>query len=95
MQIALSDNITSLFYGTPLTALQHIFLKRIVAGLLEWANWSILAAWFFKEVVGKNSPIRGWVGLSKMSKKVEMSIIELSQLGQDLFDFSDLKWAIH
>ena len=32
----------------------------------------------------KNSPIRGWGDLSKMSK------IELSQLGQDLFDFSDL-----
>ena len=39
----------------------------------------------------KNSPIRGWGGLSKMSKK--MSIIELSQLGQDLFDFSDLTWG--
>ena len=26
-----------------------------------------------------------------MSKKSEMSIIELSQLGQDLFDISDLK----
>ena len=36
----------------------------------------------------KNSPIRGWGGLSKMSKK--MSIIELSRLGPDLFDFSDL-----
>ena len=41
--------------------------------------------------VHKNSPIRGWGGLSKMSKK--MSKIELSQLGQDLFDFSDLTWA--
>ena len=39
----------------------------------------------------KNSPIRGWGGLSKMSKK--MSIIELCQLGQDLFDFSDLTWG--
>ena len=39
----------------------------------------------------KNSPIRGWGGLSKMSKK--MSIIELSQIGQDLFDFSDLTWG--
>ena len=40
----------------------------------------------------ENSPIRGWGGLSKMSqKKSKMSIIELSQLGQDLFDFSDLK----
>ena len=26
-----------------------------------------------------------------MFKKVKMSIIELSQLGQDLFEFSDLK----
>ena len=41
--------------------------------------------------VSKNSPIRGWGGLSKMSKK--MSIIELSQIGQDLFDFSDLTWG--
>ena len=39
----------------------------------------------------KNSPIRGWGGLSKMSKK--MSIIELSRIGQDLFDFSDLTWG--
>ena len=39
----------------------------------------------------KNSPIRGWGGLSKMSNK--MSKIELSQLGQDLFDFSGLTWA--
>ena len=38
----------------------------------------------------KNSPIRGCGGLSKMSK---MSIIELSRLGQDLFDFSDLTWT--
>ena len=38
--------------------------------------------------VEKNSPIRGWGGLSKMSNKMsKMSIIELSQLGQDLFDF--------
>ena len=36
----------------------------------------------------KNSPIKGSGGLSKMSKK--MSIIELSRIGQDLFDFSDL-----
>ena len=36
----------------------------------------------------KNSPIKGRGGLSKMSKK--MSIIELSQIGQHLFDFSDL-----
>ena len=42
----------------------------------------------------KNSPIRGWGGLSKMSNKMsKMSIIELSQLGQDLFDFSGLTWA--
>ena len=41
--------------------------------------------------VSKNSPIKGWGGLSKMSKK--MSIIELSQIGQDLFDFSDLTWG--
>ena len=34
----------------------HTFLKRIVAGLLESANWCILAAWrFFKEVVGKKN----------------------------------------
>ena len=38
----------------------------------------------------KNSPIRGWGGLSKMSKMSKKSVIELSQLGQDLFDFSDL-----
>ena len=31
----------------------YIFLKRIVAGLLESAHLSILAAQFFKEVVGK------------------------------------------
>ena len=44
--------------------------------------------------VFKNSPMRGWGGLSKMSNKMsKMSIIELSQLGQDLFDFSDLTWA--
>ena len=43
------------------------------------------------EVTYKNSPIRGWGGLSKMSNK--MSKIELSQLGQDLFDFSGLTWA--
>ena len=36
----------------------------------------------------KNSPIKGWGGLSKMSNK--MSINELSRLGQDLFDFSGL-----
>ena len=42
----------------------------------------------------KNSPIRGWGGLSKMSKKMsKMSIIELSRLSQDLFDFSDLTWG--
>ena len=42
-------------------------------------------------VTNKNSPIKGWGGLSKMSNKMsKMSIIELSQLGQDLFDFSDL-----
>ena len=39
----------------------------------------------------KNSPIKGWGGLSKMSKK--MSMIELSRIGQDLFDFSDLIWG--
>ena len=41
--------------------------------------------------ITKNSPIKGWGGLSKMSKK--MSIIELSRIGQDLFDFSDLTWG--
>ena len=42
----------------------------------------------------KNSPIKGWGGLSKMSNKMsKMSIIELSWLGQDLFDFSGLTWA--
>ena len=41
----------------------------------------------------KNSPIRGWGGLSKSPKKSKMSIIELSQLGQDLFDLSDLTSA--
>ena len=42
----------------------------------------------------KNSPIRGWGGLSKMSNKMsKMSIIELSWLGQDLFDFSGLTWT--
>ena len=42
----------------------------------------------------KNSLIRGWGDLSKMSKQMsKMSIIELSQLGQDLFDISDLTWA--
>ena len=44
---------------------------------------------FFVKI--KNSPIKGWGGLSKMSKK--MSIIELSRIGQDLFDFSDLTWG--
>ena len=39
----------------------------------------------------KNSPVKGWGGLSKMSKK--MSIIELSWLGKDLFVFSDLTWG--
>ena len=34
---------------------------------------------------GKNSPINGWGGLSKNVQK--MSIIELSQLGQDWFNF--------
>ena len=39
----------------------------------------------------KNSPIKGLGGLSKMSNKMsEMSIIELSLLGQDLFDFGGL-----
>ena len=41
----------------------------------------------------KNSPIKGWGGLSlsKMSNKMsKMSIIELSRLGQDLFHFSGL-----
>ena len=39
----------------------------------------------------KISPIKGWGGLSKMSDKMsKMSIIELSRLGQDLFDFSGL-----
>ena len=42
----------------------------------------------------KNSPIKGWGGLSKMSNKMsKMSIIELSPSGQDLFDFSGLTWA--
>ena len=42
----------------------------------------------------KSSPIKGWGGLSKMSNKMsKMSIIELSQLGQDLFDFSGLTWG--
>ena len=41
----------------------------------------------------KNSPIRGWGGLSKMSQKVQNVHNWLSQLGQDLFDFSDLTWA--
>ena len=42
----------------------------------------------------KNSPIKGWGGLSKMSNKMsKMSTIELSRLGQDLFDFSGLTWA--
>ena len=42
----------------------------------------------------KNSPIKGWGGLSKMSNKMsKMSIIELSRSGQDLFDFSGLTWA--
>ena len=41
--------------------------------------------------VVKNSPIKGWGGLSKNVQK--MSIIEISQSGQDLFDFSDLTWA--
>ena len=45
----------------------------------------------FQVIWKKNSPIRGRGGLSKMSKKMsKMSIIELSQLGQDLFDFNDL-----
>ena len=39
----------------------------------------------------KNSPIRGWGGLCPNMPK--MSIIKLSQFGQDLFDFSDLTWA--
>ena len=39
-------------------------------------------------LVPKNSPIKGLGGLSKISKK--MSIIELSRIGQNLFDFSDL-----
>ena len=44
----------------------------------------------------KNSPIKGWGGLSKMSNKMsKMSIIELFRLGQDLFDFSGLTWATH
>ena len=42
----------------------------------------------------KNSPIKGWGGLSKMSNKMsKMSIIELSRWGQDLFDLSGLTWA--
>ena len=46
------------------------------------------------KILLKNSPIKGWGGLSKMSNKMsKMSIIELSQLGQDLFDFSGLTWA--
>ena len=49
---------------------------------------------FCLKAILKNIPIRGWGGLSKMSNKMsKMSIIELSQLGQDLFDFSDLTWA--
>ena len=54
------------------------------------------ACWKFQYVLKtvKNSPIKGWGGLSKMSNKMsKMSIIELSQLGQDLFDFSGLTWA--
>ena len=44
--------------------------------------------------ITKNSPIRGWGGLSEMSKEMsKMSIIEFSQLDQDLFDFSDLTWG--
>ena len=39
----------------------------------------------------KNSPIKGWGGLSKNVQNMsKMSIIEISQLGQDLFYFSDL-----
>ena len=43
------------------------------------------------ETKTKNSPMGGWGGLSRVSKKMsKMSVIELSQLGRDLFDFSDL-----
>ena len=56
-----------------------------------------LCVYTFLQIIGiiKNSPIRGWGRLSKMSNKMsnKMSKIELSQLGQDLFDFSGLTWA--
>ena len=39
-------------------------------------------------VNGKNSPIKGWGGFSKNVQKMsKTSIIELSQLGQDWFNF--------
>ena len=48
---------------------------------------------YIKKII-KNSPIKGWGGLSKLSNKMsKMSMIELSWLGQDLFDFSGLTWA--
>ena len=49
---------------------------------LEWRRFH------FRFRSNKNSPIRGWGGLSKISNKMsKMSIIELYQLGQDLFWF--------
>ena len=54
-------------------------------------EWTIITCKKNKGKKSKNSPIRGlkWFKLNvqRMSK---MSVIELSQLGQDLFDFSDL-----
>ena len=42
--------------------------------------------------IKKNSPIRGWGGLSKMSKKSpKCPIIEIISIRSYLFDFSDLK----
>ena len=65
------------------------FFKNILKYLKEMKK-HVSKLILHKNII-KNNPIKGWGGLSKMSKK--MSIIELSWIGQDLFDFSDLTWG--
>ena len=71
---------------------QNTYITRMHSSRMRTARSLTVSHCFRKN--WKNSPIKGWGGLSKMSNKMsKMSIIELSRLGPDLFDFSGLTWA--
>ena len=69
--------------------IQYLILLTIQYGCHEKER-NMKETW---DQLSKNSPIKGWGGLSKMSKK--MSIIELSWIGQDLFDLVIWHEATH